>query len=62
MLKNNPEYLAFPIQVSPFANHNRVLAPANLGPGSYSKKVFNAKKEQVERPIWGNEKRFKPAD
>ena len=35
------------------------LAPANIGPGSYSKKAHNPKKEtSIERPVWGNEKRF----
>jgi hypothetical protein len=39
------------------------LAPGNIGPGSYSKKQYQPKKENnTAKPQWGNEARFKSID
>jgi len=58
--ENSQEYPQYRKQVSLYF-YNLFLAPANLGPGAYSKKPAVVKKEtSPDRSVWGNEKRFKP--
>jgi len=53
-LKSNPEFLAYMNQVS-LSLFAYVIAPGNIGPGSYSKKAYSSKKEILEKPQWGND-------